>query len=110
MLEVARKYDVDGLHFDYIRYPDGDHCFCPGCRERFEKQRGRPVEHWPADCRGKLRDEFSQWRCDQITRLVEAVSRQAKALRPGILIYGEPWAPGPSPLRRISRSSLWARR
>ena len=21
MLEVARKYDVDGLHFDYIRYP-----------------------------------------------------------------------------------------
>ena len=36
MLEVARKYAVDGLHFDYIRYPDREHCYCDGCRERFE--------------------------------------------------------------------------
>ena len=27
LLEVARKYPVDGLHFDYIRYPDGDCCY-----------------------------------------------------------------------------------
>ncbi|GAH52104.1 unnamed protein product, partial [marine sediment metagenome] len=37
MLEVARKYDVDGLHFDYIRYPGKEGCFCKGCRLRFEK-------------------------------------------------------------------------
>ena len=36
----ARKYDVDGIHFDYIRYPDGDHCFCAGCRERFGRAAG----------------------------------------------------------------------
>jgi uncharacterized lipoprotein YddW (UPF0748 family) len=87
MIEVARKYDVDGLHFDYIRYPDGDHCYCPGCRKRFEAERKRPVEHWPADCRrGALRDAFIQWRCDQITRLVEAVSRQAKKIKPRVKI------------------------
>jgi len=32
MVEIARKYDVHGLHFDYIRYPNRDHCFCAGCR------------------------------------------------------------------------------
>ena len=43
MLEVARMYAVDGLHFDYIRYPDGDHCYCDGCRKRFEADSGKPV-------------------------------------------------------------------
>ena len=47
MVEIARKYDVDGLHFDYIRYPGGNHCYCDGCRERFEAASGRKVEHWP---------------------------------------------------------------
>ena len=36
MLEVATNYDVDGIHFDYIRYPASDHCYCDGCRTRFE--------------------------------------------------------------------------
>ena len=50
MLEVARKYDVDGLHFDYIRYPDQENCYCDGCRSRFEEQTGTKVAKWPADC------------------------------------------------------------
>ncbi len=49
MVEVARDYDVDGIHLDYIRYPDGEHCFCAGCRERFEKNLGQPVASWPKD-------------------------------------------------------------
>jgi len=87
MLEVARKYDVDGLHFDYIRYPDGDACYCDGCRQRFEKERGKPVARWPEDCyRGPLRDEYRQWRCQQITRLVQTVASQARALKPRLKI------------------------
>ena len=35
MCELARM-GVDGIHFDYIRYPDSGHCFCSGCRARFE--------------------------------------------------------------------------
>ena len=44
MLEVARKYPVDGLHFDYIRYPGRDKCYCDGCRERFEAEIARYEE------------------------------------------------------------------
>lgn len=87
MLEVARKYEVDGLHFDYIRYPDGDHCFCDGCRQRFEVAAGQRVQNWPAECHsGSLRESYTQWRCDQITRLVRAVHEQAKAIRSDLAI------------------------
>jgi len=87
MLEVVRKYAVDGIHFDYIRYPDGDACYCDGCRERFEKAAGVTVAHWPEDVRqGELTERFGDWRRDQITRLVEAVSTEARRLRPGLKI------------------------
>jgi uncharacterized lipoprotein YddW (UPF0748 family) len=87
MLEVARKYDVDGLHFDYIRYPGPDFCYCDGCRQRFEAASGRRVARWPADCvSGSRHDEFQDWRCAQVTRLVAAVHCEAKKIRPGIKI------------------------
>jgi len=87
MLEVARKYDVAGLHFDYIRYPDGDHCYCPGCRMRFEAESGDKLDNWPEDCyRGSRSKEYHDWRCKQITRLVEAVHREAKKIKPQIKI------------------------
>jgi uncharacterized lipoprotein YddW (UPF0748 family) len=87
MIEVARKYDVDGLHFDYIRYPGRNYCFCDGCRGRFETASGRKVEHWPGDCySGPRKEEYNDWRCEQITRLVAAVSREAKQIRPTLKI------------------------
>ncbi len=88
MVEIARKYPVDGLHFDYIRYPDADHCYCEGCRERFEKHRGERVADWPGAVRaqGPLRAAWLDWRRDQITAVVRAVSEQARQVRPGIRI------------------------
>jgi len=87
LLEVARKYPVDGLHFDYIRYPNRDSCYCDGCRQRFEKQTNRKVADWPRDVySGKRRQEYNNWRCAQITKLVAAVHREAKKLRPELKI------------------------
>ena len=87
MLEVARKYPVDGLHFDYIRYPDGAHCYCDGCRRRFETHSGRKVldQDWPEECfSGARKKEYRDWRCTQITELVATVGREAKKIRPNI--------------------------
>jgi len=83
MVEVARNYDVDGVHFDYIRYPGAGSCFCEGCHERFERDTGITVENWPQDLRtDELRDTWTQWRCDQISRLVEATAREVRAIKP----------------------------
>ncbi|MDD3587069.1 MAG: family 10 glycosylhydrolase [Thermoguttaceae bacterium] len=79
MLEVSDKYDITGIHFDFIRYPDANHCFCDGCRERFSKylaeKSDKRIEHWPADVRKdpEIAKHFTQWRCDQITFLVKSV-------------------------------------
>jgi uncharacterized lipoprotein YddW (UPF0748 family) len=87
MLEVVQNYDVDGIHFDYIRYPDQNACFCDGCRERFEAAAGTKVEHWPEDVlTGKQAEAFGDWRREQITRLVRAVSQEAHKLKPGIKV------------------------
>jgi len=88
MLEVARKYRVDGLHFDYIRYPDREGCFCPGCRARFEAATRRAVKNWPAEVRneGRLAEQWLDFRRQQITMVVAAVAERARQIRPGIKI------------------------
>lgn len=85
MIEMLRKYDLDGLHFDYIRYPSVEACFCPRCREQFEQVVGRRFERWPQEVLdGPEYPRFRQWRADNITRLVKIVSRQAREIRPSV--------------------------
>ena len=88
MVEVATKYEVDGIHFDYIRYPGPDCCFCPACRQRFEKIAGQKVENWPQDlCKpGDLRQKWLQFRRANITAVVAAVSEAVRKARPKIQI------------------------
>jgi len=88
MVEIARRYAVDGLHFDYIRYPDRDGCFCAGCRERFEAALGTKVARWPQDLRSDpaLEARWNDFRREQITAVVAAVSAEARKTRPGIQI------------------------
>jgi len=88
MLEVVADYDVDGIHFDYIRYPNSSYCYCDGCRARFEGETGNAVSSWPADVRGggPLESAFLDWRRLQITELVEAVYQGAKALKPDVQV------------------------
>ena len=69
MVELAGK-GVDGIHFDYIRYPDSDSCFCPGCRSRFEAFVQHAVTNWPGDTKSVLKADWNDFRCAQITRVV----------------------------------------
>lgn len=87
MVELA-KMGPDGIHFDYIRYPGLDCCFCGGCRARFEAEIGTPVENWPDDVRDekKLRDRWNQFRCANITKVVRTVSERVRRETPRIKI------------------------
>jgi len=86
LVEVARNYDVDGIHFDYIRYPDADHCFCGGCRKRFAQASGLAIKDWPADVLrpGPAHERWLDWRRDNITAVVKAVSERAREIKPKI--------------------------
>jgi len=106
MVEVARKYAVDGIHFDYIRYPGSQTCFCAGCRERFEKMLGRKVANWPADVRGgELEPKWHDFRREQITAVVRGVHERARKARPGVKISA---AVFPNwPVHRKSKAQDW---
>lgn len=88
LLEVARKYAVDGIHFDYIRYPGADYCFCKPCRERFEKATAKPVTKWPEEVRpgGARREDWITWCQGNITALVRSTSEEVRKIRPGIQV------------------------
>lgn len=88
MVEVATKYDVHGVHFDYIRYPGPQGCFCPGCRERFEKAIGAKVANWPADTRKDeaIREKWLDFRREQINRVVAATAQQVRKAKPTVKI------------------------
>lgn len=87
MLEVVRAYPVAGIHFDYIRYPDGRSCYCATCRATFEDRIGKKLARWPDDVlTGPLRASYLQYRRDTITRLVRSVAVNARAVRKDVKI------------------------
>lgn len=87
MVELARK-GADGIHFDYIRYADGNFCFCDGCRRRFEAQMGRTVTDWPAGVRkdGALAAAWTRWRAETISAVVAETARRVRAEFPKVEI------------------------
>ncbi len=113
MLEVARKYPVDGIHFDYIRYPGGDACYCQGCRRRFEKRIGKKVSPWPGAVlrSGPLGDAWLQFRRDNITALVSEVSARVKKLPRKVLVSAAVFRNWPVDRDRIGQDwALWCRK
>ena len=77
MCELAER-GVDGVHFDYIRYPDRNGCFCKRCRSLFEKRLGRSVANWPDDVRKdkELAAAWTRFRSDNITAAVRGVAER----------------------------------
>lgn len=98
--ELAERYDLDGIHLDYIRLPDilmpeglrskygiekgrdtynpdYDFCYCPVCRNGFKDNYGID----PMDIKFGTRPwyQWVQWRADRITTFVEDFHRFVKS-------------------------------
>jgi uncharacterized lipoprotein YddW (UPF0748 family) len=107
--DLARRYPVDGLHLDYVRYSDRSVDFSPATRRAFEQWRGRgPVADWPrcAVLGGALATEFEHFRVETITTFVREVSRRVRAVRPGIKISAAVYAAYPECVRSVGQD--WA--
>ena len=88
MLELATKYDVDGVQYDFIRYPGPNTCFCPKCRALFERETGKAVAKWPA---GVLSDggRYQAWvefRSRRISAIVQRISTAIRKAAPKVKI------------------------
>ena len=113
MVEVATKYDVDGVHFDYIRYPSSNYCFCPGCRDRFEQAIGAKVKDWPADCRSDpaIEQKWLDFRRSGITKVVAAVAEGVRKAKPKVKISAAVFRNAPLDRDKIGQDwKLWCDR
>lgn len=92
--DLVRRYPVDGLHLDYIRYNDRTVDFSPAARRAFEASRGSTVRGWPTSCAhgAALGAEFERFRCETITAFVRQVSQRVRAARPGIKVSAAVYA------------------
>jgi len=95
MAELVRKYDVDGIHWDYIRYPDSPHYnfdYGPVSRREFEKAAGRRVAEWPEDViSGGLKYAYEDWERANVSKVVQRVYREAKRIKPWVQVSAAVW-------------------
>jgi uncharacterized lipoprotein YddW (UPF0748 family) len=89
---VAQNYDVDGLNFDRVRYPDQNLAAYPGVSAwgynpvalaRFQALTGRTDVPRPDDA------QWMQWRRDQVTNIVRKVYVETYAIKPHIAMSAD---------------------
>jgi len=92
--ELLQKYKVDGLHLDYIRYPDaGDYTNDFGydsyTRNLFKQKHGvDPIDLHPGD---QLWQAWVDLRKNTINEFVYRISSEAKKLNPDIRVSAAVW-------------------
>lgn len=73
MVGVARDYEVDGIHLDYIR--SKARCFCERCRAEFAEQFGRPLTE-------ATDEEWIAWQQGAIGDIVRRTAEGVREVRP----------------------------
>ena len=72
--EIAQNYEVDGIHLDYIRYPENGIRFSDAQTYKRYGQ-GQPI---------------NRWRTENVTRVVRKIRRAVDSVRPGIVLSCSP--------------------
>jgi uncharacterized lipoprotein YddW (UPF0748 family) len=97
-MDLVDRYDLDGIHFDYIRYPSRDFDFSRGALDRFQRwvsprlpearlrELQQLVRRDPLAFANGLPDEWDDFRREQITSLVREIDHAVKARRPELVV------------------------
>jgi uncharacterized lipoprotein YddW (UPF0748 family) len=97
-MDLVDRYDLDGIHFDYIRFPSADFDYSRGALQRFQawvaprldETRLRELERVaasdPLAFATGLPTEWDEYRRAQITSLVRDIYTAVKARRPELVV------------------------
>lgn len=90
-MDVAKNYDVDGLHMDYVRYPSVEWGYNPTAVALYKVQTGATAA--PA-----LDDEaWKAWRRARVTSFVRDLHADLKRVKPNVKLSGALIAYGGGP-------------
>ena len=102
--QIAREYDVDGIHFDEVGFGFPWQSLCDRCKQRFIADTNVKVLDWPNDVmrlgqvtrtnmlnlgawRGPYLDAFVKWRCGRVAKYLQRLCDAAKSVRPLTVSY-----------------------
>ena len=96
--EMAVKYNIAGVHLDFVRYPDFDTSLGETSRRGFESYTGKRVVNWPADVKpgGVQHNRFATWRAQQVSQFVNAARSTIKRDAPGKILTAAVFGKYPS--------------
>ncbi len=77
-VEIAENYNIDGIHLDYIRYPNSSFGFSVAEKELFYLSTGFTPEENP--------EQWGIWRQEQVTETVAVVRASLRSADPGVLL------------------------
>jgi uncharacterized lipoprotein YddW (UPF0748 family) len=107
-MDLVDRYDLDGIHFDYIRFPSRDFDYSRGALERFQAwvslqlppdrlhELQTRVLSDPLAFATALPDEWDTFRREQITGLVRWLYTAVKARRPELVVSAAVVADAPT--------------
>lgn len=97
-MDVAERYNVDGLHFDYVRYPNANFDYSRAALDLFRAEVDKTLEPEkrlelaeqvsldPFTYAISFPDQFANFQRRQVTDLVERIYKGTKARKPNAIV------------------------
>jgi uncharacterized lipoprotein YddW (UPF0748 family) len=89
--DIAGRYEIDGVHLDYVRYDGSRWGYHPDALAQFSRDTGRSDRPAPGD------RQWIEWRQGRTAALMERAHEALSASRPGALLSAAVIAGGPGP-------------
>src|SRR4029077_3861520 len=81
-MDVAKHYDIDGLHMDYVRYPGVEWGYNPTAIALYKAQTGATATAAPED------EAWKAWRRGRVTAFVRDLHADLKRTKPNVKLSG----------------------
>lgn len=80
IIDIATRYDVDGIQWDYVRYPGVNFGYSDTALAYYFSDSGTATRPEPKD------PKWQQWKRDQVTKLARSVYKHLHAIKPNIWV------------------------
>ena len=97
-MDMVNNFDIDGIHYDYIRFTGNNQGYNPTSIARYNARYGLTGQ--PA----ASNEQFKQWRRDQISAVVRKVYAKVQSSKPWVKQSGSfvTWNPSPTSSTRAA--------
>lgn len=113
--EIAARYPLDGIQFDYIRYPthtpDADFDYSADALRQFRRDTGLNAKKLSASATPREWARWQAWKTGQVTEAVAELSAAIRSTRPKMIISAAVFPDFATDLRaKMQDTREWSRR